>query len=153
MDLEILKSNTNINRIVDEIANRYRSKLLPHRARGNLADFTWRIETPVNQFIVYFDLESYWWYLENGRAPGKRPPMDAIENWINVKPLIPDARTGKVLTTKQLAFLISRSIGEKGTQGHHLLKSTLDESDDLITAIKQEIVKEITKFIEEAYYA
>lgn len=152
MDLEILKDNSNIRNIVEEIANKYRMKLSPHNASGNLSNFTWKIETPVNHFIVYFDIESYWYFIENGRKPGKRPPIEAIENWINIKPIVPDARSGRVPTTKQLAFLIARSIGENGTQGHHLLKETLDDSEALITAIKQEIAKEIKTFIEDGFY-
>lgn len=48
-----------------------------------------------------------------GRKPGKRPPISAIEDWIIRKGLSP---IEKNITTSQLAFLIARKIGEKGTR-------------------------------------
>lgn len=63
---------------------------------------------------------SSWAYitvLEDGRRPGKYPPLEVVEQWIDDKPVLGDI--GK----KSLAFLIARSISEKGSilyqQGGH----------------------------------
>ena len=90
------------------------------------------VETTVkrndDEFIVSINLEDYWYYVENGRGPGKFPPIDKILEWIRVKPVIPysDSR-GRLPTEEQLAFLISRKIAEQGTEGKHILYETVDE--------------------------
>ena len=90
------------------------------------------VETTVkrndDEFTVTINLEDYWYYVENGRGPGKFPPIDKILEWIRVKPVIPytDSR-GRLPTEEQLAFLISRKISEQGTEGRHVLYETVDE--------------------------
>lgn len=68
-------------------------------------------------------LEDYWKYVEYGRRAGKRPPIDAIEKWIEAKPVIPtpDAN-GRVPSTHSLAYLIARKIGIEGTTPRHALR-------------------------------
>jgi len=96
----------------------------------------------------------YYIYAENGRRPGKFPPPDAILKWIQFKRLVPSpGRNGKVPTTNQLVYLISRKIATKGTEGKHLLQQTIDETydglvDNLVEAIADKIEKEIEKDIE-----
>lgn len=128
-------------------------------ASGALATFTTDYEYNGEHFIVYFNLEDYWKYVENGRGPGKFPPLDAIRNWILVKPItpVPDVR-GKIPTTEQLAFLISRKIANEGTEGKHSLEKAMSspEVDQIIEAITKalvddihnEIVKNINEIIE-----
>jgi hypothetical protein len=77
------------------------------------------------------------------------PPISAIEKWIEVKPIIPDSRIGKVPTTKQLAFLIARSSGEKGTKGTHALDNTIRSSDDIVDALRSELVTSIREWVVE----
>lgn len=81
-----------------------------------------------DEFTVTINLEDYWIYVENGRGPGKFPPIDKILEWIRVKPVIPysDSR-GRLPTEEQLAFLISRKIAEQGTEGRKVLYETVEE--------------------------
>jgi hypothetical protein len=81
-----------------------------------------------DEFIVTINLEDYWYYVENGRGPGKFPPIDKILEWIRVKPVIPytDSR-GRLPTEEQLAFLIARKIANEGTEGRKVLFETVDE--------------------------
>jgi len=53
--------------------------------------------------------DSSFFYQERGRGPGKFPPPNVIREWIKDKPL----RSG--ISLNSLAFLIGRSIAEKGT--------------------------------------
>ena len=103
-------------------------------------------------FEVFFILQDYWKYVEAGTKP-HFPPIEAIEEWIRVKPIIPYATEGKVPTTKQLAYLIGRSISKKGTEAYFPLQKSLDESEQLINelcdVIALEIEKEIEKELEE----
>ena len=91
---------------------------------------------------VSFNLEDYWKYVEYGRRPGKRPPIDAIEQWIKVKPIVPDPINGKIPSTRQLAFLISRKIGREGTRAQRPLESAVysDNMEMLINQLKNEII-------------
>jgi hypothetical protein len=50
----------------------------------------------------------------NGRSPGKPPPSEAIEAWINQKGIA--SRLEKNMTVSSLAFLIARKIAREGWQ-------------------------------------
>lgn len=107
------------------------------------------VEIDGTSLMVSFNLEDYWKYVEYGRGPGKRPPIDAIEQWIKVKPIIPDPINGRVPTTKQLAFLISRKIGMEGTKAQRPLEKAVysDSMEMLINQLKNEIVGQLNEQI------
>lgn len=117
-----------ILQIVNSIATQYKNtlKLEGKVATGNLSNFTTEIQQDNRWFSIIFNLQDYWKYVENGRKPGKFPPIDVITRWIQVKPIIPKAINNKIPTTKQLAFLIGRSIAENGIKPTKALQSTLD---------------------------
>lgn len=52
--------------------------------------------------------------MEEGRGPGKWPPLKDIEKWVIAKGIA----TGKA--AKQMAFLVARKIGEEGTVLHRM---------------------------------
>jgi hypothetical protein len=62
---------------------------------------------------------------ENGRKPGKQPPVDAILEWMRIKPIkLRDKESGKFkkpteALKRQVAFLIARKIGKQGIKGWH----------------------------------
>jgi len=62
---------------------------------------------------------------ENGRKPGKQPPVSAILDWMRIKPIkLRDKESGKFqkpteALKKQVAFLIARKIGREGIKGWH----------------------------------
>ena len=81
-----------------------------------------------DEFTVTINLEDYWIYVENGRGPGKFPPIDKILEWISVKPVIPYSdNRGRLPTEEQLAFLIARKIANEGTEGRKVLYETVEE--------------------------
>lgn len=150
-----MEQTTEIRNICEQIAQAYRDKMsnAGYDPNGELMKFTWVTEYNGNLFELYFNLPDYWQYAENGRRPGKFPPPDAILKWIQFKRIVPSSHSGKIPTTSQLVYLISRKIAEKGTQGKHLLQQTIDETydtlvDQLVEAITKEIEKEIEKDIE-----
>ena len=53
----------------------------------------------------------YGWPVERGRRPGKMPPVDAIELWVNRKLGLQGNEA------KSVAFLVARAIGRRGTRG------------------------------------
>ena len=101
-----------------------------------------------DEFIVSINLEPYWYYVENGRGPGKFPPIDKILEWIRVKPVIPysDSR-GRLPTEEQLAFLISRKIAEQGTEPKHVLAETITELNNYyLPILKQSLDNDFNRF-------
>lgn len=128
------RENTNIQRVLealgDQIIDVYRRKLYEGgtNATGLLGNsLSCIVKTEDGIYDLYLSLQDYWKYVENGRQPGKFPPMDVIRQWIQVKPVIPDARTGKLPTIDQLTFLISRSIAINGIQPKNYLENILRE--------------------------
>lgn len=147
---------TGVRDICNQIADVYRQKMdqAGYDKSGELYNFTWVTEWNNNLFEVCFSLPDYWIYAENGRGPGKFPPSEAILKWIQFKRLVPRAINGKVPTTKQLVYLISRKIATLGTEGGYLFEKTLDDpnvdrlTDQIVDAITAEFEKEIEKELE-----
>lgn len=88
-------------------------------------------------FEVTMSLNDYWKYVEEGvrgsrnmTSPYRNPGWRAypfILKWIEIKPVLPRPNAnGKLPTPKQLGYLITRSIVEKGTQGSHDLQKVKD---------------------------
>lgn len=101
-----------------------------------------------DEFIVTINLEDYWYYVENGRGPGKFPPIDKILEWIRIKPVIPysDSR-GRLPTEEQLAFLISRKIAEQGTEGRKVLYETVEELNNYyLPLLQQALDRDFARF-------
>ena len=152
MDKDIVE----IKDICQQIADVYKNKMqeAEYNPQGELMRFTWQTEYDGNMFALYFNLPEYWYYAENGRKPGKFPPPNAILKWVEFKKLVPTSRNGKVPTTKQLVYLISRKIALKGTEGKPLLQQTIDETyntlvDQLVEAITKELEKELENELEQ----
>ena len=145
-----------ITEVCNQIADIYRKKMdqAGYDKNGELYNFKWTTEWKDNLFEVYFDLPSYFHFAENGRRPGKMPPVNKILQWIEFKHLVPRSNNGRVPTTKQLAFAISKHIALHGTEGKHLFEKTLDDqnldnlADKLVELITAEFEKEIEKYIE-----
>lgn len=74
-------------------------------------------------------LEDYYQWVEEGRKPGKMPPVKSILDWVKAKPILPRPFGGKLPSQESLAFLIARSIGKNGTKPQHILGDTLDSMD------------------------
>lgn len=146
-----------VTEVCNQIADIYRKKMdaADYNKQGELYNFKWTTEWKDNLFEIVFDLPQYFPYAENGRRPGKFPPPDAILKWVQFKRLVPrPGRDGKVPSTNQLVYLISRKIATKGTEGKHLFEKTLDDpnldnlANKLVELITAELEKEIEKYIE-----
>jgi len=139
-----------INNICSELLERYKQSIKDsgHYASGELSNSARYItKWDGKYFELIFNLQDYWKYLENGTKP-HFPPTDKIEQWIRIKPVVPQAMNGRVPTTKQLAYLIARSISVKGTKPTKLLQQTIDGADDLISALVNEISNQLEKEID-----
>lgn len=148
-----METTKEINELCQELLDRYKKAVIDsdHSASGDLVrTATYKTRFAGSLFIVSFQLEYYWKYLENGRKPGlKQPPLEPIEKWIEVRHIKPKLKTPnqKPPTTKQLAFVIARGIGKNGIPATKLLQKTINSSDDLIDQIKAELIKQLEEEI------
>ena len=67
-----------------------------------------------NKITLGVAMLKYGYWVDNGakRGPGKRPPIKPILEWIKEKRIRPQGK----ITQTQLAFMIAKSIGEKGVR-------------------------------------
>ena len=107
------------------------------------------VSTGTGGWVISVSLENYWKYIEYGRRPGKMPPLDVIEKWINVRRIIPHSMTlksGKTVipSVKQLSFLIARSIGQRGIQPRPFFKKSFEEAKrEFLHKIEEAIIADI----------
>jgi len=80
----------------------------------------------------------YWEFVDQGRAPGKRPPLNEILKWVKTK--LPVG--GNDLQT---AFLIARKIGKVGTKGNEFATKVL--TDKRVKQLEDSIRKSMSEDI------
>lgn len=128
----------NLTRVLNEYAQglveNYKAALGAEsiNASGELANSVKYIidDKAKGRFEVKLELLEYWKYVEYGRKAGKMPPISAIKQWIEVKPIIPRPnKNGKLPTINQLAYLISRKIGLEGTMGRGVLGERIENAN------------------------
>lgn len=78
--------------------------------------------TPVNLSGIVATPLIYGWPVEEGRKPGKWPPIQPIKMWAKRKLGL----AGEELETA--AFLIARKIGTVGTKGAHMVQQAYDRA-------------------------
>lgn len=129
---------TNVRKILDEYCDEfgklYKAKLIAYnkKATGNLIEsVNTTIEISGTTLKVVLHVADYYRWVEEGRKPGKFPPIAKIEKWIKDKPIIPREVGGKLPTEKQLAYLIGRKIANEGIEPGKQLKSTIDELNSI----------------------
>ncbi len=109
----------------------------PKIATSNLYNnITPRIEYDDNGFPESLNIimEDYWYFVDEGRKPGRFPPVSDIRNWILNKPVNFAPINGKIPTIEQQVYMIGRSIAQKGTAGTNFTElateRTLEQSID-----------------------
>lgn len=102
-------------------------------ASGNLVNnFEVKAALFDNNIVVSINTLEYFKYVEEGRSPGKFPPPDSIERWIETKGIEPKAdENGKLPSQKSLAYLIGRKIATEGIEPTHYLAETQQELDQI----------------------
>ena len=102
-----------------------------------------------SSWLISISLEEYWKYIEYGRRPGKMPPLDVIEKWINVRQILPrplTLKSGKsvVPTIPQLSFLIARKIGRDGIRPRSFFKQSFEEAKrEFLHIIEEAVIADI----------
>lgn len=152
---------TNLEKVLEEYAielrNKYQDYLInsDRLASGELLNnVEYDFEKDNMHFAVVLKLADYWKYVEYDTKP-HWPPFkknsdgtieSPILDWIQVKPILPDNRFGKLPTPEQLTYLIGRKISEEGTEGSYDLHSAIE---DINTEFMEKIEEAITKDVDE----
>jgi hypothetical protein len=90
--------------------------------------------------IRFFYLQ-YGVYVELGRRPGDRPPpTKPILQWIEQRGITPDKGTSK----RSLAYIIARSIGEKGIKPTPFMRAAIKQQK---IGLSKQLAKEIAKTV------
>lgn len=134
------------------LRNEYQDKLIQDNkiATGELLNSVeYIIEKDGRSISVSLQLEDYYRYVEEGRKPGRFPPVDKMLEYIRVKPIIPDERTGRIPDERQLAYLIGRKIATEGIEPGYQLRDTKERlfrefENRIEEAITQDITENIT---------
>ena len=80
-------------------------------ASGELADgMDYVIDIKDDHFTVWIEMATYWDYVENGRGPGKQPPVWRIYEWIQAKGIKPK---NDLTGVESLSYAIQKSIKNK----------------------------------------
>lgn len=81
-------------------------------ASGSLRDgLRYEIELGDNVVTMAIFAPAHWQFANDGRGPGRQPPVAAIRQWLTDKGLA----TGNDSQDRQRAYLIARAIGRRGT--------------------------------------
>lgn len=131
------------------VAVHYKDRLVADdkKATGQLINsISTEIKVGSDTFEVVLNVVDYFKYVEEGRKPGKFPPVDKILSWIRVKPVIPRPINGKLPTEQQLAFLIGRKIATEGIEAGHQLRDT-------VQAINAEFIPKLEQALQEDFDA
>jgi hypothetical protein len=96
------------------------------------------IEKVEGQFEVIIKSLDYLKFVDEGRRPGKQPPLKPILSWVKTRNIRFKNKNGQgFLKNEQTAFIIRRSIGQKGIKKTDVLKKTLGN----VLNLKNKILK------------
>lgn len=128
--------------------DKFKEKIIEYglHATDNLYNsFSIDIEVNDTNYQVVIDVASYIKFIESGRKPNSKfPPLNAIRGWIQAKCIVPRQYKGITPTNNQLAYLIGRSIAEKGIKPKPILSQTKQElQEDFNIGIKDAITKDV----------
>lgn len=106
--------------------NTYRDLLTKNNinASGNLSNsLDINITNQNGDYSVWLYIADYYTYIENGRLPGKQPPVDQIYKWLKNKHL-PEERN--------LSWAIAKSIAKQGVPGKHIFEESLLVTEQML---------------------
>ena len=150
--IDFEKTRSVLEEFAEAVAQRYKDNLVASgRPTQKEAQLIPSIRTEVilgeRAWEVTMTLRDYWKYVEEGvqgdgnpQSPYRNPGWKAfphILHWIDIKPVLPRPNGNKIPSQKSLAYLITRSIVQHGTQGSHDLKRA---KEDVMESFKERIV-------------
>lgn len=128
MEIEIEEIKfSNLTQVLDEYCKEMKTYFSDQFQNSSDWLNTVQVEVNIDDKIVNIDIQvpDYYKYIENGREPGKFPPIVKIQEWVERKKILPRPMiNGKLPSQESLSFLIARHIAENGTEGKEVLLKT-----------------------------
>ena len=143
-----------LNSFGNALISRYREKIKEYSSGKLYNTINFEITKGSSNYIVTINLEEYWRNISFGRKPGSRmPPVEAIENWIKIRKIIPRPyvlKSGRqrVPTVQQLAYVIARSISRKGIAPRPFMRETIEDTirdfqSRLTAAVREDVLENL----------
>lgn len=109
----------------------YRYPPTPPIASGELyrnVDVYWEQQFEGDGPRLVVEMPYYWTWVDEGRRPGKMPPLAAIDKWSVTKKGLSGIRDeqGRFIPRKTLNYLRARSIGKYGFKGTDFLNKAIN---------------------------
>ena len=113
-------------------------------ATGNLiSSLNFKVIKDIDGAFLKIIAADYFKFVDEGRRPGKRPPIKPIKKWVENKNI-----KIKNYSSEQSAFIIARSIGMNGIKPlkikNKIISEVLKKKD---TLIKSGAIKDIEKLL------
>jgi hypothetical protein len=107
-----------VQRTLDRIIENIKLDAASKQQRIPVNSFRTEITESATEISGKIYAAHYFRYLVLGRGPGKMPPREKIEEWVEKNPdVLAFFKTiFKNITSKSLAYIIARKIGREGTQ-------------------------------------
>lgn len=106
------------------------------KGNSNLAKLlTLKVKATEKGFEVTTDMPDYAVFVDQGRKPGKQPPLKTIQQWCKEKGI-----------NQSAAFPIARKIGERGIKPTNFLKAFY-QFKELIADLTKQTAIDITKTV------
>ena len=126
---------------------------LDKKASGKLLrSLDYKVLEVLGKVVLKLEAEGYLKYVNDGRRPGKQPPVSPIKKWIKQKGLKGRDAGGRFIKDDSFAFLVARSIGKKGIRPTGVIEKTIKiimrtKSDILAEGMTKDLDIELDKII------
>ena len=113
------------------VSGKYPTPISPPIASGNLirninVKFIENPQTGIPELVMEMPIEGF--FVNEGRRPGRYPPVGPIDKWVRQKQSVKGIRDakGRFIPRKTLVYLIRRSIGRYGFGGNDFINKAYD---------------------------
>ena len=152
--MKFSRTESLLNSFAQTIVSRYNDRISEYSSGKLYKTIDYTITSNTDSYLVTINLEEYWKYISYGRKPGSRmPPVEAIENWIKVRKILPrpiTLKSGKqrVPTVPQLAYVIARSISRKGIAPRPFMRESINQTIEdfkskLSAAVRDDVLENL----------
>lgn len=134
-DIQFNQLKKMVNQVGKDLVIELTNELLKadKKASGKLINsLKYEVIEVLGNLMIRLKAETYLTFVDQGRKPGKMPPISPIMKWIDIRGIKP--RSGQ--SKSGLAFAIAKSIGRKGIKPTYVIKKAKDN----IMAAKKEIL-------------
>lgn len=139
--------NTELKKDIEQAGKDYIKQLIKElvkagkKSSGNLINsLDYKIVETVEGFAIEILAADYLTQVDQGRKKGKQPPVKAIKKWVKAEGI-----RFKGQTSDQTAFVIARSIGNKGIKKTSVIEKT---KKNVLNSISNIIASAVEKDLE-----